>query len=96
MRFGINDFLSNALADIDKCLSKSSTAGTPRKYSKTPRIFGRWEGFKGEAASYQYPTNPIGADVSLPATRGIKFKLERDVDKVMEVTWITSTEYLKT
>ena len=63
--------------------TKPSTTGTPRKYSKTPRDVGRWEGFKAEASSYQYPTDPIGADVVLPATTEIKFKLERDVDKVI-------------
>ena len=80
---GINDFLSNTLPDIEKALTKPSTTGTKRNHPKTPKVVGRWEGFLTEAARYEYPTTPIGADVVLPATRGIKFKLERDVDKVI-------------
>ena len=80
---GINDFLSSSLADIEKALTKPSKTGTKRNHPKIPKVVGRWEGFITEAARYEYPTTPIGADVVLPATRGIKFKLERDVDKVI-------------
>ena len=79
----INDFLLNTLADIQKALAKPSTTGTTRNHPKTPNVVGRWESFLTEAASYEYPATPIGADVVLPGTRGIKFKLERDVDKVI-------------
>ncbi|KAI8891972.1 hypothetical protein BC833DRAFT_626280, partial [Globomyces pollinis-pini] len=80
----INDFLSNTLPDIEKALSKPSTTGTRRKYSKTPEETGRWESFKTEAAGYTYPTTPIGSDISLPSTRGITFNLEKDVDTVIQ------------
>ena len=80
---GIDVFLSNTLGDIEKDLSKPSTTGTKRKHSKIPRLTERWEGFISDAARYDYPTTPIGADVTLPSTTTIKFKLEKDVDKVI-------------
>jgi hypothetical protein len=81
--FGINDFLSSSLADIEKALSKPSTTGTKRIHPKIPKVVERWDNFITEAARYEYPTTPIGADVVLPPTTEIKFKLERDVDKVI-------------
>jgi hypothetical protein len=84
-RVGINDFLLSTLADIQKALAKPSTTGTTRNHPKTPKVVGRWEGFKTEAASYEYPTTPpIGADVVLTATSEIKFKPEKDVDSIIQ------------
>ena len=80
---GINDFLSNILADIEKALTKPSTSGTKRNHPKVPKVVERWNDFISEAASYEYPTTPIGADVVLPPTTEIKFKLEKDVEKVI-------------
>ena len=40
---GINDFLLNTLADIEKALIKPSTAGTKRKVPKVPSVVGRGE-----------------------------------------------------
>ena len=80
---GINNFLSNILADIEKSLTKPSTTGTKRNHPKIPKVVERWDDFITEAARYEYPTTPIGADVVLPPTTEIKFKLERDVDKVI-------------
>jgi hypothetical protein len=80
---GINDFLSNILADIEKALSKPSTTGTQRNHPKRPKVVERWGDFITEAARYKYPTTPIGADIVLPPTTEIKFRLERDVDAVI-------------
>jgi hypothetical protein len=79
----INHFLSNILADIEKALTKPSTTGTKRNHPKIPQVVERWDNFMTEAARYEYPTTPIGADVVLPGTRSIKFQLERDVHKVI-------------
>jgi hypothetical protein len=80
---GINDFLSSSLADIEKVLTKPSTTGTKRSHPKTPKFVRRWNEFRTDAAGFEYPTTRIGPDVVLPPTTEIKFKLERDVDKVI-------------
>jgi hypothetical protein len=83
VKIGINQFLSNILPDIEKELSKPSTIGTKRSYPKTPKSVERWRDFLTDAARYEYPTTPIGADVVFPTITEIKFKLERDIDKVI-------------
>lgn len=81
---GINDFLSNTLEDIEKALTKPSKTGTKRNHSKTPKTIERWEGFITDAARYEYPSTPIGTDITLPPTTEIKFRLERDVGVVIQ------------
>ena len=75
--------ISNTLGDIEKDLNIPSTTGTKRKHSKIPRLTECWEGFISDAARYDYPTTPIGADVTLPSTTTIQFNLENDVEKVI-------------
>ena len=81
---GINDFLSNILADIEKDLSNPSTTETKSNHPKIPSVVERWEDFMSDAARFEYPTTPIGKDVTLPPTTEIKFQLERDVARVVE------------
>jgi predicted Ser/Thr protein kinase len=80
---GIVEFLSNSLPFIEKSLSKPPSAGTQRRYPKTPGTVGRWERFKADAAGYEYPTTPMGSDVILPVTTEIKIRLEKDIDMVI-------------
>ena len=81
---GINDFLLNTLADIEKALTKPSTVGTNRNHPKIPKVVERWDDFRTDAANYEYPTTPIGADVTLPFFTELKFKMEKDVDTVIQ------------
>jgi hypothetical protein len=74
----------NTLPDVEKDLSKPSSSGTKRNHKQTLLSVKRWEEFILDAASYKYPTTPIGTDVMLPITTEVVFRLERNVDTVIE------------
>ena len=74
--------MSSPLPDIQSAFGKPATTGTKRNHPKTPLHTGRWECFSRDAASYEYPTTPIGDDILPPPTE-ILFTLEKVVDRVI-------------
>lgn len=61
----IAEFLALPLEEAKKQYLPDSSKGSsgPRAYPKTPRVVGRWETFKQEAANFSYPNNPKPDDV---------------------------------
>jgi hypothetical protein len=84
IRVGIDTFLSTPLPDIKKLFSKPTNTGTRRCYPKTPKFVERWKDFLSDAVTYEYPKTLIANDMILPNLTEMIFKLEKDVDSVMQ------------